>query len=256
VIESANGNTVTFRTLDAGGDKELPSLKLESEDNPFLGLRAVRISLKFKDIFKAQLKALYLASVHGDIRIMIPMISSCEEIDECMSVISQVREELILEKKSFNENVPIGIMIEIPAAAIIADHLAKKVDFFSIGTNDLIQYTVAVDRGNTNISSLYTPYHPSVIHLIKNTIDSAAKNSIPCSMCGEAAGDTLMIPVLIGLGLNSFSVSPSEVLDVRSQMANLDYTECQQLSKEILVHSSACQTKLKIVKFMEETNEK
>lgn len=256
VIESANGTTVTFRTLDAGGDKELPSLKLESEDNPFLGLRAVRISLKFKYLFKRQLRALYLASVHGDIRIMIPMISSCEEVDECMEIISEVKKELALENKKINKNVPIGIMIEIPAAAIIANQLAKKVDFFSIGTNDLIQYTVAVDRGNANIAHLYTPYHPSVIQLIQNTIDSAAKNNIPCSMCGEAAGDTLMIPVLIGLGLTSFSVSPSEILNIRSQMANLDFNKCRQLSNDILGCSGACQIKQKIVKFMEETNEK
>lgn len=256
ILEAANGNTVTFRTLDAGGDKELPSLNLEPEDNPFLGLRAVRISLKFQEIFKQQLKALFMASAHGNIRIMIPMISSCEEVDECMRIVSQVKKELTEQGIQYDKNVPVGMMIEVPAAAILAKSLSKKVDFFSTGTNDLIQYTVAVDRGNTEISHLYTPYHPSVIHLINNTISSAKAGDISCSMCGEAAGDTLMIPLLIGLGLNSFSVSPSEILSVRSQIAALEYNKCVALADEILSCSSASEVKKRIEKFMEDKNEK
>ena len=255
IIDTANGKPVTFRTLDAGGDKSLPALNLKSEENPFLGLRAVRISLKFIDLFKQQLKALFIASTFGKLRIMIPMISSCEEIDECMAIISEVRKELDAEKKEYTPDIPIGIMIEVPAAAIMADVLAKKVDFFSIGTNDLIQYTVAVDRGNADIAHLYTPFHPSVLNLIKNTIDRAHLNNIPCSMCGEAAGDTLMIPLLIGLGLRSFSVSPSEILSIRSLISNLSYAKCKTLAEDVLTCSSATEIKSRVTKFMEDKNE-
>lgn len=256
IIDASNGNTVTFRTLDAGGDKALPALNLKSEENPFLGLRAVRISLKFKKIFKEQLKALFIAGNHGQIRIMIPMISSCEEIDSCIQIINEVKKEMTEDGYSYNPDIPIGIMIEIPAAAILSDVLAQKVDFFSIGTNDLIQYTIAADRGNADVSNLYTPYHPSVIRLIKKSIYSAFASNIPCSMCGEAAGDVLMIPLLIGLGLRSFSVSPSDILSIRRLISNLSYSDCKSLANEIMLLTNSSDIKSRLIKYMEEKNEK
>ena len=198
VLENAKGRQVIIRTLDIGGDKNLKYLNLGKEDNPFLGYRAIRICLKEPEIFKIQLRALYKASNYGKLSIMLPMISSINEIRKAKEIIEEVKKELKLEGTKFDNNVKVGIMIEIPSAAIMAEELAKKCDFFSIGTNDLIQYTLAVERGNEKISDLYTKFNPAVIKLIKMTIEGAHKSNIFCGMCGEAACDERFIPILIG----------------------------------------------------------
>jgi phosphoenolpyruvate-protein phosphotransferase (PTS system enzyme I) len=220
VAEKMEGKPVVIRTLDIGGDKKLPYLPLSEEVNPFLGYRAIRLCLDRTDIFKTQLRAILRASVHGRIQIMFPMISSLEEILKSKELLKECMDELWKEEKAYNENVETGIMIEIPAAAIIADELAKHVDFFSIGTNDLIQYTLAVDRMNENISYLYNPMHPAVLRLIKMTIDAAHKEGKWCGMCGEMAGDETAIPTLLQYGLDEFSMSASSMLRARQIIIN------------------------------------
>ena len=206
VLEGMNNKPIVIRTLDIGGDKELPYFEMEAEMNPFLGYRAIRLCLDRKDIFKTQLRALYRASVHGKLRIMFPMISSLEELLDAKEVIKEVLKELDAENIAYSNDVEIGMMIEIPSAAVISDVLAKHVDFFSIGTNDLIQYTCAVDRMNQKISHLYNQFNPAVLRLIKMVIDNAHKEENGLE-CGESAGDRRMIPILLGFGLDEFSMS-------------------------------------------------
>lgn len=220
VVEKMEGKPVVIRTLDIGGDKKLPYLDLPEEINPFLGYRAIRLCLDKQDIFKAQLRAILRASVYGKIQIMFPMISSLEEIIKSKEILKACMVELRSEGKTFNEGVEVGIMIEIPSAAIIADELAKHVDFFSIGTNDLIQYTLAADRMNENIAYLYNPMHPAVLRLIKMTIDAAHKEGKWCGMCGEMAGDEDAIPTLLEYGLDEFSMSASSMLKARQIIIN------------------------------------
>lgn len=220
VAEKMEGKPVVIRTLDIGGDKKLPYLPLSEEVNPFLGYRAIRLCLDRTDIFKTQLRAILRASAHGRIQIMFPMISSLEEILKSKELLKECMGELWKEEKAYNANVETGIMIEIPAAAIIADELAKHVDFFSIGTNDLIQYTLAADRMNENISYLYNPMHPAVLRLIKMTIDAAHKEGKWCGMCGEMAGDETAIPTLLEYGLDEFSMSASSMLRARQIIIN------------------------------------
>ena len=208
VLEGMNNKPIVIRTLDIGGDKELPYFEMEPEMNPFLGYRAIRLCLDRKDIFKTQLRALYRASVHGKLRIMFPMISSLEELLSAKEVIKEVLAELDAEKIAYANDVEVGMMIEIPSAAVISDILAKHIDFFSIGTNDLIQYTCAVDRMNQKISHLYNQFNPAVLRLIKMVIDNAHKEGKWVGMCGESAGDQRMIPILLGFGLDEFSMSP------------------------------------------------
>ncbi len=215
VLERMEGKPVVIRTLDIGGDKKLPYLKIENEMNPFLGYRAIRLCLDRTDIFKTQLRALFRSSVYGNLKIMFPMISSLSELRDAKKVVEEVKEELNSENISFSDKVEIGIMIEIPSAAIISDILAKEVDFFSIGTNDLIQYTIAVDRMNEKISYLYDPFHPAVLRLIKMVIDNGHKEGIWVGMCGEMARELKAIPILIGMGLDELSMSASSVLKVR-----------------------------------------
>ena len=251
VAEMMQDKEVIIRTLDIGGDKELKYLKLEKEANPFLGLRAIRLCLDNLPLFKTQLRAILRASAFGKVEIMFPMISSMEELRKAKKVLEECKKELDNENIEYNKNIKVGIMVEIPSAALIADKLAKECDFFSIGTNDLIQYTVAVERGNEKISKLYTKFHPSVIKLIKMAIDGAHSANIICGMCGEAAGDKLYIPLLIGLGLDEFSMNSNSLLNARKRINNLDKAECIKLSEEILQMSSAEEVEERLKEFKE-----
>ncbi|MCY6354675.1 phosphoenolpyruvate--protein phosphotransferase [Clostridium sp. ZS2-4] len=220
VAEKSAGKPIVIRTLDIGGDKKLPYLPLPEEMNPFLGYRAIRLCLDRKEIFKIQLRALLRASAYGNIKIMFPMIASLEEFLAAKEVLSECMEELKAEGKEFNADLEVGMMVEIPAAAVCADELAKHVDFFSIGTNDLIQYTLAADRMNEKVSYLYNPQHPAVLRLIKMTIDAAHKEGKWCGMCGEAAGDESMIPILVEYGLDEFSMSATSILRAKQIIMN------------------------------------
>lgn len=220
VAEMMKDKPVVIRTLDIGGDKKLSYLPMPEEMNPFLGYRAIRICLDRTDIFKVQLRALLRASAYGDIRIMFPMISSIDEFVQSKAYVKECMEELRTQGITFNENLQIGIMIEIPAAAIMADELAKHVDFFSIGTNDLIQYTLAADRMNEKVAYLYNPMHPAVLRLIKITIDAAHKEGKWCGMCGEMAGDETAIETLLEYGLDEFSMSASSILGAKKIILN------------------------------------
>ncbi len=234
VAERMQQRPVVIRTLDIGGDKELPYMDLPEEMNPFLGYRAIRLCLDKTEIFKTQLRALLRASEYGNIKIMFPMISSIEELRKAKEILEEVREELRKENISFNEDMEVGMMIEIPAAAIMSDMFAKEVDFFSIGTNDLIQYTTAVDRGNKDIAHLYNQFHPALLRLIKNVIDNGHKEGIWVGMCGEVAGDAKMIPLLIGMGLDEFSMSPVSILKARWIISNLTKKEMEEKVQEVI----------------------
>ena len=239
--EIMTNRPVIIRTLDIGGDKEVPALDLEKEQNPFLGYRAIRICLDREELFMTQLRALLRASAFGDVRIMFPMISSLEEVLSAKKMVERAKEQLKAEGVSYNENIKIGIMIEIPVAAICADILAKEVDFFSIGTNDLIQYSCAVDRINDKISSLYRPLHPGVLRLIKMAADAAKAEGIECGVCGEMAGSRGMASVLCGLGVTNLSMSASSILAAKSDLAHHTYDECVKLAESLLGGSSATQ---------------
>ena len=218
VLEKMEGKQVVIRTLDIGGDKTLPYLPLPEEMNPFLGYRAIRLCLDRKDIFKVQLRALLRASVYGNLAVMFPMISGLEEFEQAKEVVDECKAALKAEGKEYSEDIQWGIMVEIPAAAVYADELAKHVDFFSIGTNDLIQYTLAADRMSEKVSYLYNPMHPAVLRLIKMTIDGAHKHGKWVGMCGEMAGDEAAIPTLIEYGLDEFSMSASSILNAKKIM--------------------------------------
>lgn len=215
VLEGMGDKPVVIRTLDAGGDKMIPYLNIPEEMNPFLGYRAIRLCFDELDLFKTQLRALLRASVFGNLKIMYPMISSVEEVRKAKGILNEVREALKCEGIAFSDAVEEGIMIEIPAAAVIADLLAKEVDFFSIGTNDLIQYTNAVDRMNEHIKALYTPYHPAVLRLIQNTIEAGKRAGKWVGMCGSVAGNPLLFPILLAMGLEEFSMGPNQILKSR-----------------------------------------
>lgn len=230
---------VVIRTLDIGGDKELPYLQLPKEMNPFLGYRAIRLCLDRTDIFRTQLRALLRASAFGNIKIMFPMISAIEELRQAKSILEDVKRELKDENIKFNENIEVGIMIEIPAAAVMSDLFAKEVDFFSIGTNDLIQYTTAVDRGNRQISYLFNEFHPALLRLIKTAIDNGHKEGIWVGMCGEVAGSPQLIPVLIGMGLDEFSMSASSMLRARWIINNISKKDMEGFVEEILMLPTA-----------------
>lgn len=218
VLEKMEGKQVVIRTLDIGGDKTLPYLPLPEEMNPFLGYRAIRLCLDRKDIFKVQLRALLRASIYGNLAVMFPMISGLQEFEQAKEVVEECKAELKAEGKEYSENIQWGIMVEIPAAAVYADELAKHVDFFSIGTNDLIQYTLAADRMSEKVSYLYNPMHPAVLRLIKMTIDGAHKHGKWVGMCGEMAGDEAAIPTLVEYGLDEFSMSATSILNAKKIM--------------------------------------
>jgi phosphotransferase system enzyme I (PtsI) len=232
--EKMRGKTVIIRTMDIGGDKEIPYLGLDKEENPFLGCRGIRLCFDKVDIWKVQLRALLRASVYGDIRIMLPMISVIEEVRKAKEIIEEVKEELKASGIPYNEKLEIGIMIETPAAAIIADSMASEVDFFSIGTNDLIQYTLACDRMNPKISYLYSQFNPSVLRLIKHIIDTGHEHGIKVGMCGEAAGDTRLIPLFVGLGLDEFSMNTSGLLEAKKAVTQISRSEMNKVVSEVL----------------------
>ncbi|MDE6905685.1 MAG: phosphoenolpyruvate--protein phosphotransferase [Lachnospiraceae bacterium] len=222
VAEKAEGNLCIIRTLDIGGDKHCSALGLSPEENPFLGFRAIRICLAKKEMFKIQLRAIYRAGVYGKVGIMIPMVSSLSEILETKKLAEEVKEELLAEKIPFAKDVPLGIMVETPSASIMAPVFARHVDFFSIGTNDLVQYTLAVDRGNQSVGYLYDYFNPAVLHSIYRIVTSAHEAGIWAGMCGEMAGDKLALPFLLALGMDELSMSPSQAPGIKEQIRNMD----------------------------------
>lgn len=249
VLEKMERKPVVIRTLDIGGDKKLSYLPIEEEMNPFLGYRAIRLCLDKKWIFKTQLRALLRASIYGNLKIMFPMVSCLEELIEAKSVFEEVKSNLIDENISFSNEIEIGIMIEIPSAAIISDILAKEVDFFSIGTNDLIQYTIAVDRMNEKVSYLYDPYNIAFLRLIKLVINNAHANNKWVGMCGEVAGDMNLIPILFGLGLDEFSMASSLILKARKLIKSIYYGDCKELVNEVYNLNSCNEIKEYIKQF-------
>ncbi|GAB6091341.1 phosphoenolpyruvate--protein phosphotransferase [Spirochaeta dissipatitropha] len=234
VLDAMSGKTVTIRTLDIGGDKLFSDRFDHRDKNPILGWRAVRLCLSEPDLFRTQLRALLRASVHGELRIMFPMISGLDELNTVIEFYEEVKSELKRESVPIADSIPIGIMIEIPSAAVIADILAKKVDFFSIGTNDLIQYTMAVDRGNERVAYLYEPFHPAVIRLLTTIIRSAHSQGIPVAMCGEMAGDPLATLILLGLGLDEFSMGAAAIPEVKQIIRNVTLLEAEELVGTIM----------------------
>ena len=248
VLEGMNGKPVVVRTMDIGGDKELPYLPLPHEMNPFLGYRAIRISLNEPEMFRTQLRALLRASVYGKLRIMFPMIATLNDFRGAKALLEEEKAKLIAEGVAVSDDIQVGIMIEIPAAAVLAHQFAKEVDFFSIGTNDLIQYTMAADRMNERVSYLYQPYNPSILTLIKHVIDSAHKEGKWAGMCGEMAGDQTAVPLLVGLGLDEFSMSASSVLKTRSLIAKLTLSDMQALADKAINECATVQEVEALVK--------
>ena len=234
---------VIVRTLDIGGDKPQKAIDIEEESNPFLGFRAIRLCLKRKELFQTQLRALLRASEYGNLAIMFPMISSIEELEAAKEELQNVADALRKEGVLIKDKIPVGMMMEIPSAAILANEFAKKVDFFSIGTNDLTQYTLAVDRGNEAVSELYTIYHPAVLKLIKNIAEAAHKEGIECGICGEAGGDRRLLPLWIGLGIDELSTVPKSILKIRKSLAKLDCKKCNKLVDKVFKMNTASDIK-------------
>ena len=228
------GKPLIIRTLDIGGDKEIPYLGLEKEENPFMGFRAIRYCLKHRDMFKSQIKAILRASAFGDVRIMFPLITAVEELREGKALVEEAKSDLRASGIEFNENIPVGVMTETSASGVIADLLAKEADFFSIGTNDLTGYTMACDRGNSDVGYLYSPFQPSVLRLIKSIIENGVRAGIPVGMCGEAAANPMMIPLLISFGLTEFSVSAVSVLKVRKCIASWTKDEADKIAEKVM----------------------
>ena len=249
VLEGMNGKPVVVRTMDIGGDKELPYFDLPHEMNPFLGYRALRISLSEGGdaMFRTQIRALLRASVHGKLRIMFPMVALLTEFRAAKKIYDEERANLINEGVEVADDIQVGIMIEIPAAAMLADQFAKEVDFFSIGTNDLIQYTMAADRMNEQVSYLYQPYNPSILRLINNVIKAAHAEGKWAGMCGEMAGDQMAVPLLMGMGLDEFSMSATSILKTRSLMRKLDTSKMQELAHKALTETSTMEEVMDLV---------
>ncbi|HDR1344532.1 TPA: phosphoenolpyruvate-protein phosphotransferase PtsI [Pasteurella multocida] len=252
VVEAMNGRLVILRTMDIGGDKELPYLNLPKEMNPFLGWRAIRIALDRREILHAQLRAVLRASAFGKLAVMFPMIISVEEIRELKSVIETLKQELRNEGKAFDESIQIGVMVETPSAAVNAKFLAKEVDFFSIGTNDLTQYTLAVDRGNELISHLYNPMSPSVLSLIKQVIDASHAEGKWTGMCGELAGDEKAAVLLLGMGLDEFSMSAISVPRIKKLIRNVNYEDTKALAMKALQQPTAVEIEQLVEDFLAE----
>ena len=250
VLEGMNGKPVVVRTMDIGGDKELPYFDLPKEMNPFLGYRALRISISEtgNQMFRTQLRALLRASVHGKLRIMFPMVALLKEFRTAKGILEEEKAKLIAEGVAVADNIEVGIMIEIPAAAMLADQFAKEVDFFSIGTNDLIQYTMAADRMNEQVSYLYQPYNPSILRLINNVIKAAHAEGKWAGMCGEMAGDQTAVPLLVGMGLDEFSMSATSVLRTRSLMKKLDTAKMKEYANRALTECSTMEEVLELSK--------
>ena len=239
VAQAMGGREVIIRTLDVGGDKEIPYLGMEKEDNPFLGFRAIRYCLQRREMFTAQLRALLRASAYGKVKIMLPLVTCIEELRQTRALLGQLKEELAAQDIPFDRDIKLGVMIETPAAALISDLLAREADFFSIGTNDLTQYTMAVDRGNSAVAYLYSPLQPAVLRSIRTIIRNGREAGIPVGMCGEAAADPLMIPLLIAFGLTEFSVSATSVLATRRAIASWSQNEAERLAEEVMALSDS-----------------
>ena len=233
VAEKMEGKPVVIRTLDIGGDKIAGYLHRSPELNPFLGWRGIRFCLTRKDIFKTQLRAIYRASAHGQVKIMFPMISQVEEILRAREICEEVRADLKRERYQVADDVPLGMMVETPSAVALADHFAREVAFFSIGTNDLIQYTMAVDRGNSKIAHLYQHLHPSILRLLRITVEAARRRKVHVAVCGEMAGDPLAVPILIGLGIDEFSVSPNMIPEVKRIIRSVTFDSCRALVRRV-----------------------
>lgn len=237
------GGSVIIRTLDVGGDKDIPYLGLKKEENPFLGFRAVRYCLSREDIYKVQLKALLRASAYGDIKIMVPLVTSVDELRQVKALVEKLKSELDSENIPYNKDIEIGVMMETPAASLIADILAREADFFSIGTNDLTQYTMAVDRGNADVAYLYSTYNPAVLRSIKRIIECANKEKIVCGMCGEAAADAKLIPLLMSFGLKEFSVTASSILRARKTISQWTKADADKLCEEAMSLSTEAEVR-------------
>ncbi|HDC6212001.1 TPA: phosphoenolpyruvate--protein phosphotransferase [Staphylococcus aureus] len=246
VLEAMNGKRVVVRTLDIGGDKELSYLNLPEEMNPFLGYRAIRLCLAQQDIFRPQLRALLRASVYGKLNIMFPMVATINEFREAKSILLEEKENLKNEGHDISDDIELGIMVEIPATAALADVFAKEVDFFSIGTNDLIQYTLAADRMSERVSYLYQPYNPSILRLVKQVIEASHKEGKWTGMCGEMAGDETAIPLLLGLGLDEFSMSATSILKARRQINGLSKNEMTELANRAV----DCETQEEVIELV------
>ena len=228
------GKPVIIRTLDIGGDKEIPYLGLEKEDNPFLGFRAIRFCLQRKDIYETQLKALVRASAFGKIKVMVPLVTGLDELRQVKAMIADIMKEYDAAGVAYNKDLEVGVMMETPAACLMADALAKEAAFFSIGTNDLTGYTMAVDRGNAKVAYLYSTYNPAVLRAIKRIIECGKKEGIMVGMCGEAAADEKLIPLLLAFGLDEFSVSATSVLRTRKTISGCDIKECRELADRVM----------------------
>ncbi|MGX7080239.1 Phosphoenolpyruvate-protein phosphotransferase [Gemella morbillorum] len=248
VLEGMGDKPVVVRTLDIGGDKELPYLDLPKEMNPFLGFRAIRLCLEEKDLFRTQLRALLRASVYGKLCVMFPMIATVQEFRAAKALFLEEKEKLVAEGVAVSNDIELGIMVEIPSTAVIADIFAKEVDFFSIGTNDLIQYTMAADRMSEKVSYLYQPYNPAILRLVKNVIEASHKEGKWTGMCGEMAGDSLAIPLLLGMGLDEFSMSATSILQARSQIKNLTLAKMKELVEKAVM----CATTEEVLALIEE----
>lgn len=248
VVERLAGKPVTIRTMDIGGDKALPYMKLPHEENPFLGYRALRVCLDRKDMFKTQLRALLRASAFGYLKIMFPMVINLEEVRASKELLEECKAELRAEGVKFDEEIKIGIMIETPATAFRAKHFAEEVDFFSIGTNDLTQYTLAVDRGNEVISRLYDTYNPAVLEAIRQAIEGAHAAGITISMCGEFAGDETATELLLGLGLDAFSMSASSIPKIKKNLINMSYAKSKELANEAMELRTADEIKARVMR--------
>lgn len=247
VAETMKGKPVIIRTLDIGGDKAIPYLGLEEEENPFLGFRAIRFCLQREDIYKTQLRALVRASAFGKIKIMVPLVTCVDELRQVKTMVADIMKELDAEGVSYNKNLEIGVMMETAAACMIADILAKEAAFFSIGTNDLTGYTMAVDRGNAKVAYLYSTYQPAVLRAIKRIIECGKKEGIMVGMCGEAAADEKLIPLLLAFGLDEFSVSATSVLKTRKTISSCDVEECKALADKVM----ECTTEEEVLKILE-----
>ncbi|MEQ1843476.1 MAG: putative PEP-binding protein, partial [Verrucomicrobiales bacterium] len=234
VAKAARPHGVIIRTLDAGGDKLPTSIQHGTEHNPFLGWRGIRVCLEESEMFQTQLRAILRASANGQVSIMFPLVSSLEEVLAAKECLEEAKASLRSQGIPFDEAIPVGVMIEVPSAVMIADVLAREVDFFSIGTNDLVQYTIAVDRVNERVAGLYAPHHPAIVRMIKRVADAAAERGIWAGVCGEMAGDVLSTPLLLGLGITELSVSPGQILPVKRAVRALNRGECQQFAAEML----------------------
>jgi phosphotransferase system enzyme I (PtsI) len=250
VVDSFYPNSVIIRSFDLGGDRlMIRDLKIE-EQNPFLGWRSIRISLDLTDIFITQLRAILRTSVRQNVRIMLPMISSIDEVERSKEILNQAMKQLKKENVEFDPRIEVGIMIEVPSAVLIAEHLAKIVDFFSIGTNDLIQYTLAVDRGNERIASRYSSYHPAVLKLIKQTVDVAQQENTWVGLCGEMASDPVMLPFLVGIGLNELSMTPAMIPEIKKIIRSIHYNSAKRIVEDLLNNASGEEVRAQLVQYL------